>query len=174
MKPEEFQGGTLTVSNLGSYGIDSFSAIINPPQAIILSIGAIVKQPVLNADAEVVPGYRMKIGMSCDHRVVDGAIGANHQKARRQLLEIPSLLLCSPLRSSQRPPRRRARPGTPTPTTGATPAMNTPKPGTTKSSNDGGGEGPVRWAGVDWSWSEHAVCVIDDTGAAVSLAFPIG
>ncbi|MEO6872321.1 MAG: pyruvate dehydrogenase complex dihydrolipoamide acetyltransferase [Chthoniobacterales bacterium] len=93
MKPEEFQGGTLTVSNLGSYGIDYFSAIINPPQAIILSIGAIVRQPVVNADDEIVPGYRMKIGMSCDHRVVDGAIGANYLKALRQLLENPSLLL---------------------------------------------------------------------------------
>ena len=95
MKPEEFQGGTLTVSNLGSYGIDSFSAIINPPQAIILAIGAIVRQPVVNADDEIVPGYRMRIGMSCDHRVVDGAIGANYLKALRQLLENPSLLLLS-------------------------------------------------------------------------------
>jgi pyruvate dehydrogenase E2 component (dihydrolipoamide acetyltransferase) len=93
MKPDEFQGGTLTVSNLGSYGIDYFSAIINPPQAIILSIGAIVKKPVVNEDDEIVPGYRMKIGMSCDHRVVDGAIGANYLKALRQLLENPSLLL---------------------------------------------------------------------------------
>ena len=93
MKPEEFQGGTLTVSNLGSYGIDNFSAIINPPQAIILSIGAIVKKPVVNQDDEIVPGYRMKIGMSCDHRVVDGAIGADYLKALRQLLENPSLLL---------------------------------------------------------------------------------
>ncbi len=93
MKPEEFQGGTLTVSNLGSYGIDYFSAIINPPQAIILSIGAIVKKPIVNEDDEIVPGYRMKIGMSCDHRVVDGAIGANYLKALRQLLENPSLLL---------------------------------------------------------------------------------
>ncbi len=93
MKPEEFQGGTLTVSNLGSYGIDYFSAIINPPQAIILSIGAIVKKPVVNEENEIVPGYRMKIGMSCDHRVVDGAIGANYLKALRQLLENPALLL---------------------------------------------------------------------------------
>ncbi len=93
MKPEEFQGGTLTVSNLGSYGIDYFSAIINPPQAIILSIGAIVKKPIVNEDDEIVPGYRMKIGMSCDHRVVDGAIGAEYLKALRQLLENPSLLL---------------------------------------------------------------------------------
>jgi pyruvate dehydrogenase E2 component (dihydrolipoamide acetyltransferase) len=93
MKPEEFQGGTLTVSNLGSYGIDYFSAIINPPQAIILSIGAIVRQAVVNDAGAIVPGYRMKIGMSCDHRVVDGAIGANYLKALRHLLENPSLLL---------------------------------------------------------------------------------
>jgi len=93
MKPEEFQAGTLTVSNLGSYGIDYFSAIINPPQAIILSIGAIVRQPVLDDAGAIVPGYRMKIGMSCDHRVVDGAIGANYLKALRHLLENPSLLL---------------------------------------------------------------------------------
>ena len=93
MKPEEFQGGTLTVSNLGSYGIDYFSAIINPPQAIILSIGAIVRQPVVNEAGAIVPGHRMKIGMSCDHRVVDGAIGADYLKALRQLLENPALLL---------------------------------------------------------------------------------
>jgi pyruvate dehydrogenase E2 component (dihydrolipoamide acetyltransferase) len=93
MKPEEFQAGTLTVSNLGSYGIDYFSAIINPPQAIILSIGAIVRQPVLDEAGAIVPGYRMKIGMSCDHRVVDGAIGANYLRAFRHLLENPSLLL---------------------------------------------------------------------------------
>jgi pyruvate dehydrogenase E2 component (dihydrolipoyllysine-residue acetyltransferase) len=93
MKPEEFQGGTLTVSNLGSYGIDYFSAIINPPQAIILSVGAIVRQPIVNEAGAIVPGHRMKIGMSCDHRVVDGAIGANYLKALRHLLENPSLLL---------------------------------------------------------------------------------
>ncbi len=93
MKPEEFQGGTLTVSNLGSYGIDYFSAIINPPQAIILSIGAIVRQPVVNDAGAIVPGHRMKIGMSCDHRVVDGAIGAGYLKALRHLLENPTLLL---------------------------------------------------------------------------------
>ncbi len=93
MKPEEFQGGTLTVSNLGSYGIDYFSAVINPPQAIILSVGAIVRQPVVNESSAIVPGYRMKIGLSCDHRVVDGAIGANYLKALRHFVENPALLL---------------------------------------------------------------------------------
>ncbi len=93
MKPEEFQGGTFTVSNLGSYGIDSFSAIINPPQGFILSIGAIVKKAVIDDSDHVVPGERMSIGMSCDHRVIDGALGAEYLKALRHLLENPTLLM---------------------------------------------------------------------------------
>jgi pyruvate dehydrogenase E2 component (dihydrolipoamide acetyltransferase) len=93
MKPEEFQGGTFTVSNLGSYGIDFFSAIINPPQGFILSIGAIVKKPVIDSSDQIVVGQRMTIGMSCDHRVIDGALGAEYLKALRQLLENPALLL---------------------------------------------------------------------------------
>ena len=93
LKPEEYQGGTLTVSNLGSYGIDSFSAIINPPQAMILSIGAIVKKPVVNAKSEIVVGQRMSVGLSCDHRVVDGAIGAQYLAELRSLLENPTLML---------------------------------------------------------------------------------
>jgi pyruvate dehydrogenase E2 component (dihydrolipoamide acetyltransferase) len=64
LKPEEYAGGTITVSNLGSYGIDSFSAIINPPQALIISVGAIVKKPVVNAKNEIVVGQRMAIGLS--------------------------------------------------------------------------------------------------------------
>ncbi len=93
LKPEEYQGGTITVSNLGAYGIDSFSAIINPPQAIILSVGAIVKKPVVNDKNEIVPGQRMSIGMSCDHRVVDGAIGAEYLAELRRLIENPTLML---------------------------------------------------------------------------------
>jgi pyruvate dehydrogenase E2 component (dihydrolipoamide acetyltransferase) len=93
MKPEEFQGGNFTVSNLGSYGIDNFSAIINPPQGFILSIGAIVKKAVIDDCDQIVPGQRMSIGMSCDHRVIDGALGAEYLKALRQLLENPTLLL---------------------------------------------------------------------------------
>jgi pyruvate dehydrogenase E2 component (dihydrolipoamide acetyltransferase) len=93
MKPEEFQGGTFTVSNLGSYGIDSFSAIINPPQGFILSIGAIVKKAVIDNGDQIVVGQRMSIGMSCDHRVIDGALGAEYLKELRQLLENPALLL---------------------------------------------------------------------------------
>jgi pyruvate dehydrogenase E2 component (dihydrolipoamide acetyltransferase) len=93
LKPEEYQGGTMTVTNLGSYGIESFSAIINPPQAIILAIGAIVKKPGVNAKAEIVVGQRMAIGFSADHRVVDGAIGAQYLAELRQLLEHPTLML---------------------------------------------------------------------------------
>ena len=93
MKPEEFQGGTFTVSNLGSHGIDSFFAIINPPQGFILSIGAIVKKAVIDNGDQVVVGQRMSIGMSCDHRVIDGALGAEYLKELRQLLENPALLL---------------------------------------------------------------------------------
>jgi pyruvate dehydrogenase E2 component (dihydrolipoamide acetyltransferase) len=93
LKPDEYQGGTITVSNLGAYGIESFSAIINPPQAAILSIGAIVKKPVVNAKDEIVVGQRMSIGLSADHRVVDGAVGATYLGELRKLLENPTLML---------------------------------------------------------------------------------
>ncbi len=93
LKPEEFAGGTLTVSNLGSYGIESFSAIINPPQAIILSVGAIVKKPIVGPNDAIVPGQRMSIGLSADHRVVDGAIGAQYLAELRKLIESPALML---------------------------------------------------------------------------------
>jgi pyruvate dehydrogenase E2 component (dihydrolipoamide acetyltransferase) len=93
LTPDEFQGGTITVSNLGAYGIDNFDAIINPPQAAILSIGASRKVPVVDAEGHIVPGDRMWIGMSCDHRVVDGAIGAQYLAALKKLLESPALML---------------------------------------------------------------------------------
>jgi len=93
LKPEEYQGGTLTVSNLGSYGIDSFSAVINPPQAMILAIGAIVKKPVVNAKDEIVVAHRMVIGLSADHRVVDGAVGAQYLAELRRLVENPVWML---------------------------------------------------------------------------------
>src|SRR6266436_5920950 len=93
MKPEEFQGGTFTVSNLGGMGIDSFFAIINPPQGFILSIGAIVKTAVVDDSDQIIVGHRMTIGMSCDHRVIDGALGAEYLKELRHLLENPALLL---------------------------------------------------------------------------------
>ncbi len=93
LKPEEYQGGTFTVSNLGAYGIDRFDAIINPPQAAILSVGGLVKKPVVNAAGEIVAGQRIDLGLSCDHRVVDGALGAQYLAELRRLLESPLLLL---------------------------------------------------------------------------------
>jgi len=93
LKPDEYAGGTITVSNLGSYGIESFSAIINPPQALIISVGAVVKKPVVNAKNEIVVGQRMAIGLSADHRVVDGAVGAQYLAELRKLVESPYLLL---------------------------------------------------------------------------------
>lgn len=93
LKPEEFQGGTFTVSNLGMLGIDSFSAIINPPQAAILAVGNIVKKAVVGPNDEIVVGHRQSITLSCDHRVVDGAVGAAYLKELRELIEKPALLL---------------------------------------------------------------------------------
>jgi pyruvate dehydrogenase E2 component (dihydrolipoamide acetyltransferase) len=93
MKPEEFQGGTFTVSNLGGMGIDSFSAVINPPQGFILAIGKITKVPVIDDSDQIVAGHRMSITMSCDHRVIDGALGAEYLQELRHLLENPALLL---------------------------------------------------------------------------------
>ena len=93
MKPEEFHGGSFTVSNLGGMGIDSFSAVINPPQGFILAVGKVNKVPVIDDCDQVVVGQRMSITMSCDHRVVDGALGAEYLKELRHLLENPALLL---------------------------------------------------------------------------------
>ena len=93
LAPAEMQGGTITISNLGAFGIGNFDAIINPPQAAILAIGTITKQPVVNAANQIVPGQRMWIGMSCDHRVIDGAIGARFLSELKRFLETPVLLI---------------------------------------------------------------------------------
>ena len=93
MKPEEFQGGTFTVSNLGGMGIDSFSAVINPPQGFILAVGKISKTATVDDSEQIVIGYKMSITMSCDHRVIDGALGAEYLKELRRLLENPALLM---------------------------------------------------------------------------------
>jgi pyruvate dehydrogenase E2 component (dihydrolipoamide acetyltransferase) len=93
MKPEEFQGGTFTVSNLGGMGIDSFSAVINPPQGFILAVGKLTKSPVVDDCDQMMVGHRMSITMSCDHRVIDGALGAEYLKELRHLLENPALLM---------------------------------------------------------------------------------
>ncbi len=93
LKPEEYQGGTITVTNLGAYGVERFAAIINPPQAAIVSVGAIMKKPVVNERDEIVAGQRMSVSVSCDHRVVDGAVGAEFMADVRRLLENPALML---------------------------------------------------------------------------------
>lgn len=90
--PNEFDGGTVTVSNLGAWGIESFDAIVNPPQAVILSVGTIVQKPVVK-DGEIVIGQRMNIGVSCDHRVVDGAVAAEFINEVKKLIENPALML---------------------------------------------------------------------------------
>jgi pyruvate dehydrogenase E2 component (dihydrolipoamide acetyltransferase) len=92
LKPEQFTGGTFCVSNLGMMGIDRFSAIINPPNAAILAVGATVTKPVVDGD-RIVVGQRMSLTLSCDHRVVDGAVGASFLSALRDVLEKPALLL---------------------------------------------------------------------------------
>ena len=93
LKPDEYQGGTITVSNLGSYGIEFFDAIINPPQAVIVSVGAILKKPVVGPNDSIIVGQRLAIGLSADHRVVDGAVAAQYLSELRRLLESPALLL---------------------------------------------------------------------------------
>ncbi|PTY04772.1 pyruvate dehydrogenase complex dihydrolipoamide acetyltransferase [Opitutaceae bacterium EW11] len=92
LKPDQFTGGTFTVSNMGMMGVERFQAIINPPNAAILAVGATTKKAVVKDD-QIVVGHRMSITLSCDHRVVDGAVGATFLAAVKQLLESPALLL---------------------------------------------------------------------------------
>jgi pyruvate dehydrogenase E2 component (dihydrolipoamide acetyltransferase) len=93
LKPDEYQGGTITVSNLGAFGVEFFDAIINPPQAAIVSVGAIVKKPVVGPGDAIVVGQRLAIGLSADHRVVDGAVAASYLAEIKRLVESPALLL---------------------------------------------------------------------------------
>ena len=92
LKPDEFDGGTITVSNLGAWGIDSFDAIVNPPQAVILSVGAAIQKPVVK-NGQLAVGLRMNIGISADHRVVDGAVAASFLAEVKKLIENPALML---------------------------------------------------------------------------------
>ena len=92
LQPHEFEGSTFSTSNLGMFGIEEFTAIINPPNACIMAIGAIRDVPVVKGD-KVVPGKRMKLNLSCDHRVVDGATGAQFLNTVKQYLEEPMNLL---------------------------------------------------------------------------------
>jgi pyruvate dehydrogenase E2 component (dihydrolipoamide acetyltransferase) len=88
LMPNEYQGATFTISNLGAWGIDEFTAIINPPNVAILAIGTASQQPVV-VDGQVVIRERMKVTMSCDHRVVDGAVGADYLRTLRSYIEQP-------------------------------------------------------------------------------------
>jgi pyruvate dehydrogenase E2 component (dihydrolipoamide acetyltransferase) len=93
LKPEEMAGSTLTVTNLGMFGITDFYGIINPGNAAILSVGATIKQPIVDEENQIRIGYRMKVGLSGDHRVIDGAVAAQYLAALRELLEKPAILL---------------------------------------------------------------------------------
>lgn len=92
LEPSDWEGSTFTTSNLGMFGIEEFTAIINPPNACILAIGGIRDEPVVE-DGEVVPGKRMKVTLSCDHRVVDGATGARFLNTLQEYLEEPTSML---------------------------------------------------------------------------------
>ena len=92
LQPDEMQGNTFTISNLGMFGIEEFTAIINPPDACILAVGGIVKKPIVKDD-NIVIGNTMKVTLSCDHRVVDGATGAKFLQTFKDIIEDPVRLM---------------------------------------------------------------------------------
>jgi len=92
LTPEQYTGSTFSVSNLGMLGIDQFTAIINPPEAGILAIGAVEEKPVV-VDGNITVRQRMRVTMSCDHRVIDGATGARFLQSLKRLIENPLLLV---------------------------------------------------------------------------------
>ena len=92
LKPDEYTGATFSVSNLGMFDIDQFTAVINPPEAGIIAVGSIVPKPVAEG-AAVVVRRRLRLTMSCDHRVIDGATGAQYLKTLKQMLENPLAML---------------------------------------------------------------------------------
>ena len=92
LQPSEYTGSTFSVSNLGMFDIDQFTAVINPPEAGIIAVGSIVQKPVV-VDGQLTPRRRMRITMSCDHRVIDGATGAAFLRTLKQMLENPLAML---------------------------------------------------------------------------------
>jgi len=94
LQPSDWEGNTFTISNLGMFGIDEFTAIINPPDACILAVGGIRQTPVVK-NGQIVPGNLMKVTLSCDHRVVDGALGAAFLQTFKSYMENPVLMLGS-------------------------------------------------------------------------------
>jgi pyruvate dehydrogenase E2 component (dihydrolipoamide acetyltransferase) len=93
LTPEEYQGGTITVSNMGMFGVESFTAIINPPQAAIVAVSSIEQRPSYNEDGELVPGSFMKLTLSADHRIANGRDGAMYMSEVKKTLENPVLLM---------------------------------------------------------------------------------
>jgi len=93
LAPHEYQGGTITVSNLGMFGINQFTAIINPPQACILAVGGTEKKVVVGAEGAPAVANMMRVTMSCDHRVVDGAVGAQWLQHFKKFMENPQAML---------------------------------------------------------------------------------
>ena len=92
LQPKDWEGNTFTISNLGMFGIDEFTAIINPPDACILAVGGI-KETVIVKDGQMKVGNLMKVTLSCDHRVVDGAVGSAFLQTLKGLLEDPVRIL---------------------------------------------------------------------------------
>ena len=92
LAPDEMEGSTFTISNLGMFGIDEFTSIINQPNSAILSVGAIAQKPVVK-DGEIVVGSTMKLTLACDHRTVDGATGAQFLQTLRDYIEQPLRLV---------------------------------------------------------------------------------
>ncbi len=92
IQPADMEGNTFTISNLGMYGIEEFTAIINPPDSCIMAVGAIRQEPVVK-NGQIVPGNRMKVTLSCDHRSVDGATGSEFLLTFKQFLENPVLMI---------------------------------------------------------------------------------
>jgi pyruvate dehydrogenase E2 component (dihydrolipoamide acetyltransferase) len=93
LQPDEYTGSTFTISNLGMMGIEHFTAILNPPEACILAVGALTKEPVVGENGSVVVHNRMRVTLTCDHRVVDGATGAKFLQVVRKYVENPVLCL---------------------------------------------------------------------------------
>jgi len=92
LQPEEMSNGTFSISNLGMFGIEEFTAVINPPEGAILAVGTMRNEPVVR-DGTIVPGRRMRFTMSCDHRVIDGATGARFMAALKRMVEWPLNML---------------------------------------------------------------------------------
>jgi pyruvate dehydrogenase E2 component (dihydrolipoamide acetyltransferase) len=92
LKPEEYQGATFTISNLGMFGVEDFVAIVNPPEGAILAVGSIVEKPIVKK-GQIVIGHTMKVTLSSDHRIIDGAVAARFLQDLKILLENPVALM---------------------------------------------------------------------------------